>query len=201
MPQSTRRWIDEKVKSFRESEVLPFHEILSADMVKSAVAASGIKFKDRIYTPFVTLCLFLSQVLDPDHSCRAAVARLIVWMAMNARKPCAANTTSYCDARLRLPLEVIACLVRQTARETEAGASASWLWKGRNVSMADGSTSSMPDTPRNQKAFPQSKSQGVGLGFPLVRYVVLIALATGVVRDLATGPYKGKYATGRIPVA
>ncbi len=53
MPQSTRRWIEEKVKSFRESEVLPFHEILSADMVKSAVASSGIKFKDRIYTPFV----------------------------------------------------------------------------------------------------------------------------------------------------
>jgi hypothetical protein len=26
MPQSTRRWIEEKVKSFRESEVLPFHE-------------------------------------------------------------------------------------------------------------------------------------------------------------------------------
>ena len=58
--------------------------------------------------------------------------------------------------------------------------------------MADGSTSSMPDTPRNQKAFPQSKSQGIGLGFPLVRYVAIIALATGVVRDLATGPYKGK---------
>jgi Transposase DDE domain len=192
MPQSTRRWIEEKVKSFRESEVLPFHEILSADMVKSAVASSGIKFKDRTYTPFVTLCLFLSQVFDPDHSCRAAVARLIVWMAMNGRKPCAANTTSYRDARQRLPLEVIACLVRQTARETEAGASASWLWKGRKVSMADGSTSSMPDTPRNQKSFPQSKSQGIGLGFPLVRYVALISLATGVVHDLATGPYKGK---------
>jgi hypothetical protein len=192
MSQSTRRWIEEKVKSFRESEVLPVHEILSADMVKSAVAESGIKFKDRIYTPLVTLCLFLSQVLDPDHSCRAAVARLIVWMALNGRKPCAANTTSYCDARQRLPLEVVACLVRQTARETEAGASASWRWKGRKVSMADGSTSSMPDTPRNQEAFPQSKSQGAGLGFPLVRYVALIALATGVVRDLATGPYQGK---------
>jgi len=39
--QSTRRWIEEKVKSFRESEVLPFHEILSADMVKSAVRRRG----------------------------------------------------------------------------------------------------------------------------------------------------------------
>src|SRR5271168_530404 len=169
MPQATRRWISEKVKSLNESDVLPFHDILDAKMVNAALASAGVTFKERIYTPFVTLCLFLSQVLDPDHSCRAAVARLIVWMAMSGRKPCAANTTSYCDARQRLPLEVIACLVRQTAREIEAGASASWLWKGRKVSMADGSTSSMPDTPRNQKSFPQSKSQGIGLGFPLVR--------------------------------
>ena len=50
----------------------------------------------------------------------------------------------------------------------------------------------MPDTPRNQRAFPQSNSQGVGLGFPLVRYVAIISLATGVARDLALGPYKGK---------
>jgi hypothetical protein len=50
----------------------------------------------------------------------------------------------------------------------------------------------MPDTKENQKAFPQSKAQGIGLGFPLVRMVVLISLATGVVRDLALGPYEGK---------
>jgi hypothetical protein len=53
----------------------------------------------------------------------------------------------------------------------------------------------MPDTAENQRAFPQSKSQGIGLGFPPVRIVALIALSTGVVRDLALGPYKGK-ATG-----
>jgi hypothetical protein len=50
----------------------------------------------------------------------------------------------------------------------------------------------MPDTPENQRAFPLSKTQGLGLGFPLVRMVAVISLATGVVRDLALGPYKGK---------
>src|SRR5580693_3288553 len=99
MFQPTRRRISEKIKSTLDSDALPFHEILDADMVESALNAEGVQFKDRIYTPFVTLCLFLSQVLDQDHSCRAAVMRLIVWMVMNGRKPCAANTTSYCDAR------------------------------------------------------------------------------------------------------
>jgi Transposase DDE domain len=195
MPQSTRRWILDKVKSLRESELLPFHEILNADMVKSALAAERVTFKDRIYTPFVTVCLFLSQVLDPDHSCRSAVARLIVWLAINRRKPCAPETNSYCDARQRLPLGVVVRLVHQTASEIEAAASDNWLWKGRRVSLIDGTTASMPDTVENQQAFPQSTSQGIGLGFPLVRMVAIISLATGVARDLALGPYKGK-ATG-----
>jgi Transposase DDE domain len=195
MPQSTRRWISEKVKSLRESDVLPFHEILDAEMVEAALTEEKVQFKERLYTPLVTLCLFLSQVLDPDHSCRAAVARLIVWLAINGRKPCAPDTGSYCEARLRLPLGVVVRLVRRTAQEIEARAAGDWLWQGRRVLLVDGTTASMPDTVANQRAFPQSNSQGIGLGFPLVRIVALIALSTGVVRDLATGPYKGK-ATG-----
>jgi hypothetical protein len=192
VPQTTRRWISEKVKSLRESDVLPFHDILDAQMVKAALAQEGVRFSERIYTPLVTICLFLSQVLDPDHSCRAAVARLIVWLAVNGRKTCAPDTGSYCDARQRLPVGVVTRLVRQTARETDGRAPDAWLWKGRQVVLVDGTTASMPDTPENQQTFPQSTTQGVGLGFPLVRMVALISLATGVVRDLALGPYPGK---------
>ena len=172
--------------------IAPFHDILDAEMVNAALASAGVTFKERISTPFVTLCMFLSQVLDPDHSCRAAVARLIVWLAVNHHKPCSPETNSYCDARQRLPLEVIVELVHQTAHKIEAGASDQWLWKGRRTSLIDGSTSSMPDTPENQRAFPQANTHGIGLGFPVLRYVALISLATGVVRDLALGPYKGK---------
>jgi hypothetical protein len=190
--QATRRWISENVKSLRDSQILPFHEILDAGMVNRALLAEGITFHQRIYTPLVTTCLFLSQVIDPDHSCRAAVARLIVWMAVNRRKPCEPDTSSYCEARQRLPEGVIVRLVRETARRTDARASDAWLWRGRSVTLVDGTTASMPDSSANQKAYPQSKAQGIGLGFPLVRLVALISLATGVVRDLALGPYRGK---------
>jgi hypothetical protein len=185
MPQATRRWITEKVKSLNESDELPFQELLDAEMVNAALAAEGVSFNERIYTPLVTLWLFLSQVLDPDHSCRAAVARLIVWLTINDRKPCSPETNSYCDARQRLPLGVIVELVHQTARRIEGAASDEWLWKGRRISLIDGSTSSMPDTTKNQRAFPQANTQKIGLGFPVMRYVALISLATGVVRDLA----------------
>jgi hypothetical protein len=192
MPQATRRWISEQVKSLRESNVLPFHDILDADMVKAALAEEGVTFHECLYTPLVTLCVFLSQVLDPDHSCRAAVAWLIVWLALNRRKTCTPETNSYCEARQRLPLGVVVRLVRQTAREIEGRAPDTWLWNGRRVALVDGTTASMPDSEANQNAFPQSRAQGIGLGFPIVRMVAVIALGTGVVRDLALGPYQGK---------
>jgi hypothetical protein len=192
MSQSTREWILQKVQALAESNVLPFHDILDADMVRVALAEEGVTNNACIYTPLVTLSVFLSQVLDPDHSCRAAVARLIVWLAINRRKTCAAETNTDCEARQRLPLGVIVRLAHQVAREIDGLASQAWLWKGRRVTLVDGTTASMPDTEENQKAYPQAKTQEVGLGFPLVRIVALISLATGVVRDLALGPYQGK---------
>ena len=192
MPQTTRTWIAEQVESFREASALPFHSLLDPAKVKAAMAAEGVKHNESTYTPLVTLSLFLSQVLDRDHSCRAAVARLIVYLAINGRRTCAPDTGSSCDARHRLPLPVIKHLVRQTAQEIEEGSSDAWLWNGRHVVLVDGTTASMPDTPENQKAFPRPETQEAGLGFPLVRMVAIIALASGVVRDLALGPYQGE---------
>ena len=157
------------------------------------MASEGVQFKDRIYTPFVTLCMFLSQVLDQDHWCNAAVMRLILWMAFNDRKSCSAETTSYCEAHRRLPLKVIVRLVHATAEKIEAGASDDWLWKGRRVSLVDGTTSSMPDTPRNQRAFPQANTQGVGLEIPhSPDGGDHLACHRRRFRDMALGPYKGK---------
>jgi DDE family transposase len=192
MSQGTRRQVAETIDSLDKDQSLPFTEVLDAEMVREALAAEGVRYNQSISTPLLTLCTFLSQVLDPDHSCRAAVARVIVWLALHDRKPCSEQTGTSCDARLRLPLEVVVRLVRRTGHEVEAGAAPEWLWKGRRVLLVDGTTASMPDTPRNQAAFPQPNSQAEGIGFPVVRMVAIIALATGVVLDLATGPYAGK---------
>ena len=67
-----------------------------------------------------------------------------------------------------------------------------WLWYGRHVKLVDGTTASMPDTPENQEAYPQTSSQKKGLGFPTVRLVVLMSLATAMIMGMATGPCGGK---------
>ena len=50
----------------------------------------------------------------------------------------------------------------------------------------------MPDTPANQAAYPQPRSQKPGLGFPLCRMVGIVCLGSGAVLNAATGVYRGQ---------
>ena len=56
------------------------------------------------------------------------------------------------------------------------------LWLVRRVLSADGTGISMPDSPLNQKLFPQPAGQKEGCGFPVVK---LVAFCNDV-RDLLT---------------
>lgn len=67
-----------------------------------------------------------------------------------------------------------------------------WKWHGRRVMLFDGTTVSMPDTPDNQAAFPQSPEQKPGLGFPVARLGGLIGLSSGAVVGYAVAPCSGK---------
>ena len=50
----------------------------------------------------------------------------------------------------------------------------------------------MPDTPENQREYPQQTAQQPGLGFPIARLVVVFCLACGAALDAAVGRYQGK---------
>jgi hypothetical protein len=67
-----------------------------------------------------------------------------------------------------------------------------WLWQGRRVKLADGTTLSGMDSVANQRAYPQPDAQEPGLGFPIVRVLVVFCLATGAAVDAALGRYHGQ---------
>jgi hypothetical protein len=179
-------------QQFAQAPALPFADLLPAEEIDTAVQAEQVSFRDRLFSPFVTLWVFLSRVLDPDHSCRAAVARFLAWRSSQGLAPCSANPGAYCKARSRLPEGVLARLTRSTGRQIHDEAPPQWRWNGRPVKLVDGSTVSMPDTPENQEAYPQAKTQRPGLGFPIARRVVLFSLAVGTAVDAAPGRYQGK---------
>lgn len=175
-----------------QQPALPFAQHLPAEQIRQAITDAGTSFRDRIYTPAVTLWTFLSQVLDPDHSCRQAVARLLAHRAAQGLAPCSADTGGYCKARGRLPEEALRDLTRSTGRRLLDNTEGEWLWQGRRVKVVDGTGLSMPDTPANQRAYPQPEKIPAGVGFPLLRLVVVFSLAVGTALDAALGRFWGK---------
>lgn len=173
----------------------PFSDILSSDKLKTLVEKEVEEFRERIFSPMVTISTFVRQVLEPDQSCRNAVAKLRAERGVESEETCSLHTGSYCKARKRLSESLFHELVCETGQSLEKEAKTSWRWKGRVVKLVDGSTLSMPDTPENQEAYPQPESQKKGVGFPIARIVGIISLSCGSVIDLAIGPYQGK-ATG-----
>lgn len=171
---------------------LYFASLLSEDRILEAFGNARLFWQGWIYTPAVTVWVFLSQCLSPDHSCREAVAGLIAWRLARGLRACSAQTGAYCTAREDLPEEACAQLMRETGRVAEEEAPATWLWLGHHVYDVDGSTFIMPDTPENQAEYPQVPNQQPGCGFPIARFVVVFSLAVGTVLNAALGKYQGK---------
>lgn len=185
------------LRSFLQHTGLAFAEALPEETIQQAFTDEGANFAQEdgdVYTPALTLCAFLSQVLfkGEQRSCRAAVARVVVLLVALGREPCSDNTGAYCRARAKIPVAVVRRLTLQVADACEQQVPAHWLWKDRHVHLVDGTTDSMPDTPANQAEWPQPASQQPGVGFPLIRMVVLISLATAMITGMAMGPYQGK---------
>jgi hypothetical protein len=191
LPRSFRAHADLLRRQFLQGGGLPFADVLTEDALAGALAAAG-RWLDRIFSPLVTLWVFLGQVLDPDHSCRAAVARLNAHRVARGQRPCSARTGAYCRARQRLPEAFFSTAACAVGRSLDAKAEPGWLWRGRRVYLFDGTTVSMPDTPANQAAYPQVYNQKPGLGFPLARVGALISLACGAVVNLGFCRYAGK---------
>lgn len=191
-PQRIARQIRSAQQQLHQSATLPLAAWLDAAHVEEALREQPVRFRRRIYSPLVTLYVFLAQVLDPLQCCRKAVARLLAYRAAQGLPPCSAQTGAYCQARRRLPEAVLHRLARQTGRRLRDQAEEAWRWHGRDVKVVDGTTLSMPDTPANQAAYPQPPSQRPGVGFPLLRLVVVFTLAVGTALDAALGRYQGK---------
>jgi len=180
------------VAQVRRSQSLCFAALLAEDRIDKALGEARELWQGWIYTPAVTVWVFLAQCFSRDHSCRDAISQLIAWRLSRGQSACSARTGAYCTARDALPEEACRHLLRETGQSVADQVPAHWLWQGRNVVVADGSTITMADTPKNQAAYPQMACQRPGCGFPIARIVVLFALATGTVLEATLGRYQGK---------
>jgi hypothetical protein len=166
--------------------------VLTSQSLTEALKQIKAPWNDCIYTPLVTLWVFLGQILSTDHSCRAAVARLIAHQVSQGLPPCSSETGAYCSARKRLPLAFFRAVARRVGLTLDARAEPQWLWKGRRALLFDGSSVAMPDTPENRKDYPLTYNQKPGTGFCVARIAGLISLSCGAILDLGICRYAGK---------
>src|SRR6476469_3745756 len=116
-------------RRFLQDGDLPFTDVLTEGVIAQALATlTG--WLDRIFSPLVTLWVFLGQVLSADHSCRAAVARLIAHRLARGQAPCSPRTGAYCQARRRLPESFFADLACSVGRRLNEKVERRWRWNG-----------------------------------------------------------------------
>jgi hypothetical protein len=149
-----------------------------------AQADEGPNSRERVYSLRRTFFGFLYQVLKPDCSCREIVRQVQALFALHDQGRVDEGTGAYCQARKRLPLDTLQRLRVAVAAAGQKGAE---LWHELRPKVIDATTVGLPDTPKNQRAYPQSGAQKPGCGFPLLRLVGVFSLTTGVLLDYAKG--------------
>jgi hypothetical protein len=144
----------------------------------------------RLWNLRLVFWTFLWQVAQAGASCREAIRQAQTLAVASGRKPPPDAASPYCQARAKLPLERLEQIHHGLVAEAQTAAATKDLWCGHRVVVVDGSTLTLPDTPANQKAYPQHSVQKPGCGFPILRLVGLFCLATGFLSAWATGTWR-----------
>ncbi len=178
--------LGQRVRHLRRQSLMHL-DLLFSSLLPSWLLAQtdeGPNSREQIYSVRRTFFGFLYQVLNPDCPCREVVRQIQSLFALFSPRQISEDTGAYCVARARMPLEVLSrlrCAVAAHAAKAEE------LWNGLRVRVLDGTAVSMPDTPKNQRAYPQSAEQKPGCGFPFMKIVGIFSLSTGALLDYARG--------------
>ena len=130
----------------------------------------GHEWRERIFTPVVTLQAFLLQVLHGNIAC-TGLPHLMDKVF---------SAAAYCAARARLPMALFEQLLRRVGDAVLADEQEGSRWHGHRTWIMDGSGFSMPDTPELQKHFGQPGAQAKGCGFPVAHLLTLFHAGTGL---------------------
>ena len=136
-------------------------------------------WRERQLDPYTTLHLFILQVVHQN----TAMTHLPHLSGERF------TASAYCQARQRLPVELIQRLVDSFAKGIEKSSPPS-LWHGHRVMLVDGSGFSMSDTPELQEHFGQPSNQKPGCGFPVAHMLAMLDADTGFLHDMILSPLR-----------
>lgn len=148
--------------------------------IEFACVQHGCRWRDRVLTPVITVQVFMLQVLHGNTACThlSKLAKLCFTGA------------AYCQARKRVPLEVLAMLLTRSVEQLQRDAFDTGRWLGHRVFFVDGSSFSMSDTAQLQAHFGQPGGQKAGCGFPTAHWLALMHAGTGMITAMLASPLR-----------
>jgi len=149
----------------------------------------GSHSRDRCWNLRLVFWTFLWQVAQSGASCREAIRQAQGLCRLQGRRIPPDTTSPYCQGRGKIPLERLEEIHDGLCREAKSAISQKDLWCGHHVEVVDGSSCTLPDTPENQAVYPQPSVQKEGCGFPIVGFLALFNLATGLLTAWVTGTW------------
>jgi len=168
-------------------------ELLFSDWIapwRLAQQDQGEHSRDRLWNLRLTFWTFLWQITQAGASCREAIRQAQSLCRMHGQRTPPDQNSPYCQARANLPADRLQEIHDALVAEADAATATKDLWCGRRVIIADGCTVTAPDTPANQKAYPQQSVQKLGCGYPILRILAFLSLATGLLTSWAVGPWR-----------
>lgn len=156
--------------------------LLERGAIHAACEAHGHGWRPGPLDPAATLGLMLRQVAEGNVS-----GGQVVRMAGGAF-----TESAWCQARQRLPLEVlqeVGLNVAARVRES-AGVDDERCWHDRRVRVIDGTNFSMPDTPELRAYFGEVPGQKPGCGFPIAHCLMVFGKEGGELAYWDASPYK-----------
>lgn len=164
---------------------------LLPDRINALARARQHTFRQTTLTPGVTLALFARQIAHGNVACAA--------MRHLAQQEF--SDSAWCQARARLPLELITqvqrALIESARQEMDlsdpaggdpAGGDDAYRWHGHRLHVIDGSSDSMPDTPQLRAHYGVPSGCRQGLGFPTSHLLLLMDHRSGLFIDCIDGP-------------
>jgi hypothetical protein len=183
--------IDTRLKwhqNFSQSHQLAaMEEFLSDEEIETLCRQICHTWRQRIFTPGLTVRSMVYRRLHPDKSILATLADLT---AGEESLPNLPADSSWCEARSRLPEALWELLIVRSTERLQRLAPKSYLYQGRSVYLADGSTVSMPDTPELVDVFGYANTKHGFSRFPVARITFLTHAGTEAVVDYRMGHYR-----------
>jgi len=149
-------------------------------------AAEKLNSRDRDYTRWRTFWCLLWQALNPEAAGREVVRQLQALFQLENGRKLSPEDGAYCRAKARLPASEFPKALTATAKTADSLAPTLSLLRGRPLKAVDGSALTLPDTPKNRRAYPPLQCPDRP-SFPMMRIVVLFSLLGGAIVTLAQG--------------